>query len=250
MSALAARRWALIVAPIVAGAFTIVGVIADPAPGAEGRELVEAYAADPDALNFKSLGYHFAYTIWLAAALGIVGLVRRRGSWLANVAGLLAILGISSIPGFLVSDFIDSAMGRLVGINEAVRVGDAVEEQWGLAVMAVPGFAGLLLALPLAAIAAWRAALLPWWGAVSVIAGMAAFIGFDATLAGNVLLTVAFAAFAAALTRMDPAVWQSPWHPADRPGRLSLAWFQRLKLERDRQVPRSRSGWSKSEERG
>src|SRR5919106_444442 len=138
MSALAARRWALIVAPIVAGAFTIVGVIADPAPGAEGRELVEAYAADPDALNFKSLGYHFAYTIWLAAALGIVGLVRRRGSWLANVAGLLAILGISSIPGFLVSDFIDSAMGRLVGINEAVRVGDAVEEQWGLAVMAVP----------------------------------------------------------------------------------------------------------------
>src|ERR687891_1639017 len=133
MIALAARRWALIVAPIVAGAFTIVGVIADPAPGAEGRELVEAYAADPDALNFKSLGYHFAYTIWLAAALGVVGLVRRRGSWLANVAGLLAILGISSIPGFLVSDFIDSAMGRLVGINEAGPGGDPAEGQKGVA---------------------------------------------------------------------------------------------------------------------
>ena len=148
MNALAGRRWALIVAPVAAGTLTIVGVIAAPAPGAEGRELVEAHAADPDALNFKSLGYHFAYTIWLAAALGIVGLVRRRGAWLANVAGLLAILGISSIPGFLVSDFIDSAMGRLVGINETVRVGEAVEEQWGLAVMAVSGFAGLLLALP------------------------------------------------------------------------------------------------------
>jgi hypothetical protein len=163
-------------------------------------------ASDPDALNFKSLGYHFAYTIWLAAALGVVGLVRRRGSWLANVAGVLAILGISSIPGFLVSDFIDSAMGRLVGIDETVRVGEAVEEQWGLAVMAVPGFAGLVLALPLAAIAAWRAAQLPWWGAVSVIAGMAMFIGFDATLAGNVLLTVALAVFAAALTKIDPVV--------------------------------------------
>jgi len=210
MTALAARRWALIVAPVAAGAFTIMGVIADPAPGAEGRELVEAYAADPDALNFKSLGYHFAYTIWLAAALGVVGLVRRRGSWLANVAGVLAILGISSIPGFLVSDFIDSAMGRLVGINETVRVGDAVQEQWGLAVMAIPGFAGLMLALPLAAIAAWRAAQLPWWAPVSVIAGMATFIGFDATLPGNVLLTVAFAVLAVALTRIDPAVWQSP----------------------------------------
>ena len=209
MNALAGRRWALIVAPVAAGTLTIVGVIADPAPGVEGRELVAAYASDPDALNFKSLGY-FAYTIWLAAALGIVGLVRRRGSWLVNVAGLLAILGISSIPGFLVSDFIDSAMGRLVGINETVRVGEAVEEQWGLAVMAVPGFAGLLLTLPLAAIAAWRAALLSWWGPASVIAGMAAFIGFDATLAGNVLLTIAFAIFAAALTRIDPAVWQSP----------------------------------------
>jgi hypothetical protein len=192
MSVLAARRWALIVAPVAAGTLTIVGVIADPAPGAEGRELVEAYASDPDALNFKSLGYHFAYTIWLAAALGIAGLVRRRGSWLVNVAGLLAILGISSIP------------------NETVRVGEAVEKQWGLAVMAVPGFAGLLLALPLAAIAAWRAALLSWWGPASVIAGMAAFIGFDATLVGNVLLTIAFAIFAAALTRIDPAVWQSP----------------------------------------
>jgi hypothetical protein len=210
VNALAGRRWALIVAPVVAGALTIVGVIADPAPGAEGRELVEAYAADPDALNFKSLGYHFAYTIWLAAALGVVGLVRRRGAWLANGAGVLAILGISTVPGFLLSDFIDSAMGRLVGIDETVRVGEAVEEQWGLAVMAVPGFAGLVLALPLAAIAAWRAAQLSWWGPVAVIAGMATFIGFDATLPGNVLLTVAFAIFAAALRRIDPAVWQSP----------------------------------------
>ena len=38
MSAVAARRWALIIAPVVAGTLTIVGVIADPAPGAEGRD--------------------------------------------------------------------------------------------------------------------------------------------------------------------------------------------------------------------
>src|ERR671910_801257 len=100
MSALAARRWALIVAPVAAGAFTIVGAIADPAPGAEGRELVEAYASDPDALNIKSLGYHFAYTIWLSAALGIVGLVRRRGSWLPNRAGAGRLSCLSSVSRF------------------------------------------------------------------------------------------------------------------------------------------------------
>jgi hypothetical protein len=38
MSALAARRRALIVTPVAAGRFTIAGVFADPAPGVEGQE--------------------------------------------------------------------------------------------------------------------------------------------------------------------------------------------------------------------
>src|SRR3712207_6424110 len=98
MFALSARRWATILAPVTAGVLTIVGAYADPVPAAEGRELVEAYAANPDALHLKVLGYHFAYTLWLAAPLGLVGLIRQRGAWLANVAGVLALLGISTIP--------------------------------------------------------------------------------------------------------------------------------------------------------
>jgi hypothetical protein len=43
---------------------------------------------------------------------------------------------------------------------------------------------------------------------VGVVAHLAP--GFDGTLYGNVLLTVAFAIFAAALTKMDPAAWRSP----------------------------------------
>jgi hypothetical protein len=38
MSALAARRRALVVTPVAAGRLTIAGVIADPAPGAKGQE--------------------------------------------------------------------------------------------------------------------------------------------------------------------------------------------------------------------
>ncbi len=205
MSAVAARRWALVVAPPLAGLLAIVGVVADPDPTARGRELVEAYAANPAALNFKATGYHFAYTLWLAAALGLSALVRRRGAWLANIAGVLAILAISTIPGFLVIDFVNSAMGRIAGVDHAVRVEEATQEQWGLAVMAGPGSAGLLLALPLAALAGWRAGLLPWWGPAAVIAGKAAFMGFGATLPGNILLTVAFTVFAVALARMQPS---------------------------------------------
>jgi hypothetical protein len=37
--------------------------------------------------------------------------------------------------------------------------------------MFITGFFGLLLALPTALFAAWRAGLLPWWPAVVVLAG-------------------------------------------------------------------------------
>jgi hypothetical protein len=210
MSALSARRWALILAPVIAGLLTIVGVIADPAPAANGRELIEAYAANPAPLNVKAVGYHFAYTLWLFAALALASMVREKSAWLANIAGLLALLGISTIPGFLVSDFIDSAMGRLISVDAAMQVGEAAQQQWGFAVMALPGFAGLLLAFPLAAIAAWRAGLLPWWAVAAVIAGKVAFLGFNVTLPGNILLAVCFAVFTLAAARMDMAGSHAP----------------------------------------
>jgi hypothetical protein len=83
-SARSARRWFLIVAPVLAGLLAIVGAAADPAPGEQWRQLYDAYAADPDAVQIKSFAYHFAYALWGAAALLLVGLVRRRGSWIAN----------------------------------------------------------------------------------------------------------------------------------------------------------------------
>ncbi|MDQ3932550.1 MAG: hypothetical protein M3252_06920, partial [Actinomycetota bacterium] len=144
-------------------------------PQAQGRELIEAYAANLEALQFKVLGYHFSHTLWLAAALGLAASVRGRGSWIANLAWVLAILGISTIPGFLFADFVDTAMGQIVGVDDAVRVGEVAQQQWAFTVMSLPGLAGLLLALPLAAVAAWRADLLSWWGAAVVVVGKAAF---------------------------------------------------------------------------
>lgn len=198
---LRARHGALIAAPVVAGLLTVAGVIADPAPHAQGRELIEAYAANPDPLQFKALSYHFAYTLWTAAAIGLAAVVRRRGSALAHVAGVLGILGISSIPGFLIGDFIDSAMGQLVGADAAVTVGEVVGQQWAFAVMQLSGLAGLLLALPLAAAAAWRAGLLPWWATAAVVAGQVAFLGLGVTLPGNVLFTGGLAVLSIAIAR-------------------------------------------------
>lgn len=208
--ALSIRRWAIILAPVVGAALTIIGVIADPAPAAEGRELIAAYAANPGPLNVKSVSYHFAYTLWFVAALGLAVLVRRRGAWLANVAGLLALLGISTIPGFLMVDFIDSTIGQIAGVDVALRVSEAAMAFWGFFVMQIPGLVGLFLALPLAAIAAWRAGLIRWWGVAAVIAGEAVFFGFNVTLIGNVLHTIAFAIVTVSLAKIDPAAWDTP----------------------------------------
>jgi hypothetical protein len=207
MNAIAVRRWAIAIAPALAGILTVVGTMADPLPPGQGAELVEAYAENPGPLNIKSLAYHFAYALWLVVVFPLVGLVRGRGSWLANIAGLLAFLGISTIPGFLVTDFIDSAMGQTVGAEAAVRVGEVAQRFWAFPVMAGPGFAGLMLALPLATIAAWRAGVLVWWGAAAAVAGIAAFAVFGAMLLGNSILAAAFLVLSVALARLkyEPA---------------------------------------------
>lgn len=203
MSAQAVRKWAIVLAPVTAGVLAVVGTLADPVPQASGEELVRAYAENPDRVQIKSVAYHFSYALWLVTVFPLVGVVRRRGGWLANVAGALAFLGISTIPGFLVADFVDSAMGRIVGPEAAVRVGDLAQQGWGFKVIQVPGLLGFLLALPVAALAAWRAGVLPWWAFVAPTLGIAAFMGFGATLPGNILLTVAFAVFSLALSKVD-----------------------------------------------
>jgi uncharacterized membrane protein len=59
-----------------------------------------------------------------------------------------------------------------------------------------------MFALPLAAIVAWRAGVLAWWGAAAAFLGIGAFAFFEATLPGNVLLAVALLVLSAALARV------------------------------------------------
>lgn len=208
-SARAARRWFLILAPVLAGLLAILGAAADPAAGEDGRPLYEAYANDPERLQFKAFGYHFSYALWGFAALLLAGLVRRRGSWLANVAGFLVLLGVTTMPGFILADFYDSAIGQTFGADGAVRVEEQMEGMWALIAIASTGAAGLIFALPVAALAAWRAGLIPWWAALAAIGGIAGgFIAIGANVAGAVVLTAGFSVLSLALGRMDHEAWR------------------------------------------
>lgn len=202
-TAQALRRGFLIAAPVLAGAFAIVGVANDPAIGESGRPLWEKYAANADSLQWKSFGLHWSYAFWTMTAFMLAGRVRDRGVWLANVAGLLAFVGATTLPGLLIADFYDSAIGQVAGAATTERVNDAMQAMWGMAAIALPGVIGALLALPIAALAAWRAGIIPVWAFAVASAAVAVFILSGVTVWGATLMAVLFAVFAYALARSD-----------------------------------------------
>jgi hypothetical protein len=199
--ALAVRRWFLVSSPVLAGLFAIVGAYADPAVGLEGRELWALYAANPDVLQFKSLGFHWSYAFWFVPALLIASYVRGRGAWLANLTAAVGFIGMTTLPGLLFTDWYDSAVGQLFGVEGNVAVTERMMAMWGVPIFTTPGVVGLLLALPLTAVTLWRARLARWWVILPIAAGYAVFIGSGITWWGCALMTICFSAFAVILAR-------------------------------------------------
>jgi hypothetical protein len=199
--ALSARRAFLIASPVLAGAFAVVGAYADPAAGLSGAEMQALYAANPGPLQFKSLGFHWSYAFWFVPALLIAPYVRGKGAWLANVTAFLGFVGISTMPGLLMADWFDSAIGQAVGADGYAAVVERLDAMWGVPVMILPGTICLALALPLTAVTLMRAGLVRWWALAAVVAGFAAFMGSSVMWWGCAIMTVCFSVFAYALAR-------------------------------------------------
>ncbi len=198
----AVRRWVLVAAPVLAGLFAVAGAAADPAVGESGRVLFEQYAANPERLQFKSLSLHYAYALWILPAILLAGYVRDRGVWLANVGGLLGWAGLSTLPGLLMVDFYDSAIGQVAGPSTTEQVTDLMgETMWGVPALVLPGLVGFALGLPVAALAAWRAGVVRWLAPASVVAALAAFTLSNVTWWGALLTTAFFGVLSVELAR-------------------------------------------------
>jgi hypothetical protein len=170
-SALRFRRLAVVYAPLFAAVLIVAGFFLDPAIGDSGRELAKQYAANPGREQWSAVALHFAFAAMALPAVALIVAVRGRGAWLANVAALLAFLGLTTLPGFLLTDFYDIAIYGELGGNAWQAVNDRLGELTGAAVMFSTAFAGFILALPAALLAAWRGGLLPWWPALAVLVG-------------------------------------------------------------------------------
>jgi hypothetical protein len=160
-----------VAAPVLAALLIVAGFFLDPAIDKSGRELAAEYAAHPGREQVSALSFHFAFALLAIPAVALIVAVRDRGAWLANLAALLAFLGMTTLPGFLLTDFYDIAIYGALGGDAWDAVDDRLNELSGATVMFLTGFFGFALTLPVALLAAWRAGLLPWWTSPLLLAG-------------------------------------------------------------------------------
>ncbi len=199
---LRARRYALVAMPVLAGLCLTLAAAMDPAAGISGDTMFQEYAEHPDPLQIKSLAYHWAYAFWIGIALVVASLVRHRGVWLANIAAVLAFAGMTTLPGMLFIDWIDSAAGQLWGTEGVNALHDRMEEiSWGMPYFQLPGFLGFALALPLAAFALQRAGLVRWYAPAATLGALLAFMVSNATWPGCVVATACFVVLSVELWR-------------------------------------------------
>ena len=217
-SALRVRRRAVIAAAALSGLLVMISMFVDPVPEASGRELIEGYAGNMTRSGLHTNLIHYGFALIAPVVYAMVALVRGRGAWLANVAGLLAVIGLSTLPGLVLLDFTTVATSLTADLDTAVAMEEQMGEMGWFLVIVVPAFLSAMIALPLALAAMWRAGLVPGLLPLAFVVTTAAmqftpvwWIGFGA----NALVMLAVAYF---LARIPASTWfgtQSPARPRE-----------------------------------
>jgi len=70
---------------------------------------------------------HYGFALFAPVAYAMVGLVCRRGAWIANLAGVLAVLGLSTLSGLVFLDYFSVAVAHVAGLEAAVNADDGSE---------------------------------------------------------------------------------------------------------------------------
>jgi hypothetical protein len=212
-SALQIRRWAIVLAAFLSGFLVFISMLVDPVPDANGKELIQGYADNPLLQGVHTNLIHYGFALFAPVAFALVGLVRGRGAWIANVAGLLAVIGLTTLPGLVVVDYHDVATAHIAGVEVAAAASDQVGNLPGFLPIIVPALVSAVLALPLATIGAWRARLLPGWVPLALLASMIGMTMVPARI-GFGLLTIAMAGVAYALWQIPAHRWFGEREPA------------------------------------
>jgi hypothetical protein len=198
---------ALLLAPIV----TLAGMLATPwEKEATTASYHDALAAHPTQAGVAALILHFGYLLLLPAALGIMHLARRSTPKVAHVGGLLAVIGLASLPGLLVTDYYDLALAQNLPRAESVKIADA-SMTWPAGVMLATTIAPMFFGLVTLMVAAVRAGVARFWAPIAVAVGwilpFASGTGLVPAAAGAALIGVALIPLGLKVARMSDQTW-------------------------------------------
>lgn len=188
---------------LVAGpVLMLASVPIDPPPtGPDPRGTIEAYTLAPERMDLAATILHNGFLLF-GLGLFAAGLaVRGRGRLLAVIGGVLGGLGWAKLSGVVLGDWTSSAAGRVVGVDTAVRIDEAVPLPGLVAGWFVPQFVFALAGPALLLVALALARLLPWWSAVLVpVVAVALFVVNVPGPVGGALFFGAFLVAGIALT--------------------------------------------------
>ena len=173
----------------------------------------DALAAQPTRAQVAAILLYASYLLLAMAAFGLVAAAGGRGGWWTRIGAVVAVVGMVTLPGLLITDAYDLALAQEVGRGTSVRVSDAAHATALGGIMGAAGGAGLILGSIALVVGLWRAGEVAGGAPVLVVAGWAVpLIAFDVELMllGAALFAMGCAVVAAGLTgfaRRTPAAW-------------------------------------------
>jgi hypothetical protein len=202
-TAFTVRRLAVVTAAGLSWTLVVISMLFDPAPSADGRDLVAAYARDSAAAGIHTNLIHYGFALLAPAVYGMVGLVRGRGAWLANLAALLAVVGLSTLPGLVMLDLATTAAVQVSDVDTALAASAQLDSMPAFVAIVAVAFPAAVLAVPVAVAALWRAGL---------VHGSVAGAGVVAALAPNIAPTwwLGFGIQAAFMLMLAALLWRLP----------------------------------------
>lgn len=171
----------------------------------------DALAADPAQSEIAAMLLHFGFLLLLPASLGLMHIARGAAPKLAHVGGLLAVLGLATLPGLLVTDFYDLALAEALPREQSVPISDAAQGSWAAAVLVISGAFPVVIGIIVLAVAAWRAGAVPGAAALLVAAGwlvpFASAGGLVLGALGGALMSLGLGWMGLIVARMSDQVW-------------------------------------------
>lgn len=156
----------------------------------------DALAAQPARAQAAAITLAFAYALLAAGTLAGAGLIAGRRDWWLRAGTVVTVLGMTILPGLLITDAYDLALAQELPRADSVRVSEAAGDLVLSAVLGVAGGLGMLLGTSLIAIALWREGVVPIATPALVIAswivGYATFTPV-VMIGGALLLITAYA---------------------------------------------------------